>query len=202
MIDPFDADPKSYFIPYADFLASIASIFLVVAALLTLYLHDPSKHKKDADIKSPGSVMVETFWKEDVDVDTWVKSPDDRPVGYSRKDGKDFDLLRDDLGMPYERVADHHHENVFARVSPAGEYIVNLHMYASRGKAVFPIAVEVEVTIKRGDQPIENVIHTTVNLMEEGQEVTVVRFKLNQQGELIRDSINHDSIPLRESTNN
>ena len=33
----------------------------------------------------------------DVDIDLWVKAPDDIPVGYSNQGGLFFNLLRDDL---------------------------------------------------------------------------------------------------------
>lgn len=204
MRDPFGDDQNSYWIPFSDFLAGVLSIFLVVAIMLVFHLNDPKHKTQEGEIKSPGSVMVETYWKEDMDVDVWVKSPEDKPVGYSRKQGKFFDLLRDDLGFQYELVAGRHHENVFARNTVAGEYVVNLHMYGTYGRSL-PIAVEVSVQIvKHGDSEstksdIRRVIKTTINLTELGQETTVVRFSLDKEGNLIEDSISHEPMRLREN---
>lgn len=201
MSDPFGDSPTNHWIPFADILSGILAIFLVVAVLLTFHLTDPKKQAADAQIKSPGTINVLAFWKEDVDVDLWVKSPGDaRPVGYSRKQGKYLDLLRDDLGRGFERAMDRHYENVFARSSPAGEYIVNLHMYSDYFNAKFPIQVEVKVelvkqNVDKGD--VKSVISTTLNLNELGQESTVVRFSLDQNGDLVPGSVNHEPLPLR-----
>ncbi len=90
MNDPFGQDSSSLWIPFADFLAGVLSIFLVVAVLMVMHLTVPQKKAEDSQIKSPGSITILVTWKEDVDVDLWVKSPDDEPVGYSRKQGKFF----------------------------------------------------------------------------------------------------------------
>jgi hypothetical protein len=69
------------------------------------------------------------------------------PVGYSNKSGKVFDLLRDDLGMAQD-MTDSNHEVAYSRGAPAGEYVVNVHMY--RGVNVtYPIPVKVIVMVKR-----------------------------------------------------
>lgn len=206
--DPFGEDNNSYWIPYADFLAGVAMIFLVVAALMLFHITDPNKKNKTDEIKSPGTVMVEAFWKEDADVDLWVKSPGDIPVGYSRKNGKYFDLLRDDLGRKWEKGGQMHHENAYTRNAPEGEYIVNLHQYSNLSKSSYPIEVEVIVQIvKQVAEPIETqntpitkIMRTTVPLISEGQQTTVIRFRLDDKSEVIQDSINHDQIPLREAT--
>ena len=48
----------------------------------------------------PGNITVEVRWPDeiDADIDLWVEAPGDRPVGYSNKGGRIFNLLRDDLG--------------------------------------------------------------------------------------------------------
>lgn len=203
MRDPFDNDHHSYWIPFADFLAGVLSIFLVVAVMLTLHLTNP-KTAKTGDITSPGAVLVEIYWKEDVDVDLWVKSPgDDRPVGYSRRQGVYFDLLRDDLGFPGDKVADRHHENAYARSAPPGEYDVNIHMYSIRGltDSVFPIKVDVAVQLvnnnTREEKTITDVIHTKLSLIALDQEATVIRFRLDADGQIVPGSVNYEPIPLR-----
>lgn len=205
MFDPFDEEHHNSWIPFTDFMASVLAVFLVVAGLLLFHLQDPTKKANEGDIRSPGTVMVETFWKPDVDVDTWVKSPDDRPVGYSRKQGKYFDLLRDDLGMEFERSGQIHHENIYARSAPPGEYIVNLHMYSNRDIASNPYPIQVEVTVQLvksnpGKEPVKTVIKSTVTLTHLKEEVTVVRFRLDENADIVPGSITHDQIPLREDS--
>jgi hypothetical protein len=199
--DPFDNGSHNYWIPFADFLAGVLAIFLVVAILLTFHLTE-AKKSRDADITSPGSIIVEIVWKEDVDVDLWIKSPDDVPVGYSRKQGKYIDLLRDDLGRQYERIGDHHEENAYARATPPGEWIINLHMFSNRADAPYPIHVDVVTTIAQkggdGKDASKKDIKTSVDLVTSGQEITVMRFRLDSDANLVVDSVNNnEQTPLR-----
>jgi hypothetical protein len=200
MSDPFDNGHHNHWIPFADFLSGVLSIFLVVSILLTFHLTE-AKKTNDADIASPGSIYVDVTWKEGVDVDLWVKSPHDVPVGYSRKGGLYIDLLRDDLGRDMERVGDHHEENAFARSTPPGEWIVNVHMYANRENATYPIRVDISVTISKKDsnqkEASKKVIKATVELTKLGQEITVMRFKIDGNADLIDGSVNDTQIPLR-----
>jgi hypothetical protein len=205
MFDPFNDEHHNSWIPFTDFMAGVLAVFLVVAGLLLFHLQDPNTKTKEGDIHSPGTVMVETFWKPDCDVDTWVKSPDDIPVGYSRKSGKYFDLLRDDLGMEFERAAGMHHENVYSRNAPPGEYIVNLHMYSSRSLSEQPYPFEVEVIVQvvrpaedgTTNPPTKTVIKTKISIDHEGEEVTVVRFQLDDKANVVPGSISHEQIPIR-----
>jgi hypothetical protein len=202
MSDPFNNDSHSHWIPFADTLAGILAIFLVVAVLLTFHIQVEKKNH-EADIVSPGAISVVISWKEDVDVDLWLRSPGDNPVGYSRKQGLYIDLLRDDLGRDFERVGDHHEENAYARSTPPGEWIVNLHMFANRSGAAFPIKVAVSVTIaKKGQDQKETskrVINATAFLTSEGQELTVIRFKIDGNADLVAGSVNDEQIPLRSA---
>ena len=204
MRDPFEPDRHSLWIPFADFLSGVLSVFLVVAVLLTFHLTDPAKKKQDADIATPGTINVTITWNEDVDVDLWLRSPGDASVGYSRKQGRSIDLLRDDLGWPYEKVGDHHVENAFARATPAGEYIVNLHFYMNRKDAPLPIKVDVSTVIlhKGSDNKVDRkrVLNATVNLTREGEEITVMRFRIDGNAELLPDTVNNQQIPLRSVT--
>lgn len=202
MFDPFGDRDSSYWITFFDFMSGVLAVFLVVAVLMLMHFNEQKQKNKETDIHSPGTVMVEAFWKEDADVDVWVKSPNDIPVGYSRKSGKFFDLLRDDLGRKYEKAASLHHENVYSRNAPEGEYIVNLHMYSNFESAQFPIEVEVVVQVVKtmGDNysPITRILRTKIPLTKLAEEVTVVRFRLDTDANIVPDSINHEQMPLRE----
>ena len=66
-------------------LALTGFIFMVV--LLLPFVNPPTDNSNTTD--PPGNVIVELFWdnERDVDIDLWVKAPDDIPVGYSNKGG-------------------------------------------------------------------------------------------------------------------
>ena len=73
--------------------------FISMVILLLPFVNPPTE--EESSTTPPGNVIIELFWdnKRDVDIDLWVKAPDDIPVGYSNKGGIFFNLLRDDLGI-------------------------------------------------------------------------------------------------------
>ena len=77
--------------------------FVSVVVLLLPHIN-PKAKEADPGVTAPGNVIIEAQWADglDADVDLWVRAPGDRPVGYSNKAGKIFNLLRDDLGKPLD----------------------------------------------------------------------------------------------------
>ena len=137
-------------------------------------------------------------WPDDVDadVDLWVEAPGDVPVGYSNKGGSVFNLLRDDLGHINDpgRL---NYEVAFSRGRPAGEYTVNVHLYTNKQKT-YPVEAEVYIGIKKlATAGITRISYKKVKLMEIGQETTVLRFKLDDDGDLIFGSLHDLPKPLR-----
>jgi hypothetical protein len=117
------------------------------------------------------------------------------PVGYSNKSGKVFDLLRDDLGMAQD-MTDSNHEVAYSRGAPAGEYVVNVHMY--RGVNVtYPVPVKISVNVKRDAKSSAPVATTTVQLRKPNQELTALRFRLDSTGQVVPGSVNSIFKPLR-----
>src|SRR5215813_5025723 len=74
--------------------------FILMTVLMLSVINPPAKSAEIAGEHSPGNVIVEAQWGDglDADVDLWVQAPGDKPVGYSNKSGRVFNLLRDDLG--------------------------------------------------------------------------------------------------------
>jgi hypothetical protein len=127
--------------------------------------------------------------KLDADVDLWVRAPGDVPVGYSNKSGKVFNLLRDDLGKAQD-MTDYNYEVAYSRGDPAGEYIVNAHMYRGVNVA-YPVPVKITVNVKRDSSKTATpVATTTVELRKANQELTALRFRLDSNGELVPGSVN------------
>jgi len=97
----------------------------------------------DPNIPPPGNIAVLACWPEGaIDVDLWLGAPNDKPVGYSRKSGKVWSLLRDDLGTALDETPINC-ESAFARATPAGEYVANVHCYSCTG----PTTVQVEIAL-------------------------------------------------------
>lgn len=168
--------------------------FVTIVVLLLPHLNPPVETTED--INAPGNVVIELRWPDeiDADVDLWVEAPGDTPVGYSNKGGRVFNLLRDDLGHVNDpgRL---NYEVAYSRGRPAGEYTVNLHLYTNRHR-VYPVEAEVYVGIKKlPTASISRISYKKVKLLEVGQELTVLRFKLDDDGDLISGSL-HD-LPKR-----
>jgi hypothetical protein len=200
-----DDDGADWPIVYIDFLTACLGIFIMVAGVLLPLVAPMVKSASEGDTRSPGTVRVEASWAKDMDVDLWVLAPTDRPVGYSNRAGRVFNLLRDDLGYAHEAMSGVHFENAYSRNAPAGEYVVNLHMYNHKDRPL-PVEVEVAVTVGRPPSPgessdksgqVQKVHKRKVLLHSMGQEVTVIRFRLDARGEIVPGSINSAFQPVR-----
>ena len=164
--------------------------FVAVVLLLLPHLHPPAK--AEAAIDSPGNVIVEIRWPDEMnaDVDLWVEAPGDVPVGYSNKGGNIFNLLRDDLGLRGD-ATELNYEVSFSRGVPAGEYTVNVHLYRNVG-GYETVPVTIAVSTKEDEsESAQRILATEVRLKREGEEVTAFRFKLDGDGALVTGSV-HD----------
>ena len=83
---------------FRDLILLTLTGFMSMVILLMPFIQPPSETENSS--VPPGNVIVELFWDNDrdVDIDLWVKAPEDIPVGYSNQGGLFFNLLRDDLG--------------------------------------------------------------------------------------------------------
>ncbi len=168
------------------FLALVG--FVAVVLMLLPHLNPPAKAEEE--VASPGNVIVEMRWPDeiDADVDLWVQAPGDIPVGYSNKGGRTFNLLRDDLGHMSDATK-LNYEVSYSRGVPAGEYTVNVHLYRQLND-FHPIPVDVVVSVKMSpSEPTTQILATSVLLKTLGQELTAFRFALDEAGKLREGSV-------------
>ncbi len=170
--------------------------FVAIVILLLPHLHPPTSG--DASVDPPGNVVVEIRWADGLptDVDLWVEAPGDAPVGYSNKGGEIFNLLRDDLGQITD-TTNLNYEVAFSRGVPTGEYTVNVHLYSNHAPTL-PIKVSVVASIKTDmQQSLRPLVKTDIELVKVGEELTAFRFSLDEQGNLVPDSVHNLQRPLR-----
>jgi hypothetical protein len=175
-------------------LAAIALIRLVIIALLLVFLAPITEKHSGDENRGRGNMRVEITWQtgKDVDVDLWVQAPGDKPVGWSNKSGKVFDLVRDDLGNVNNPLGVHY-EVSYARGLPAGEYIVNVHLYNNRERSYKIVPVNVMITLTKDDtgKGAQQKLWTgKINLTQIGQEVTALRFKVDNERNVVPGSLN------------
>jgi len=164
--------------------------FMVIVVLLLPHLNPPTVAEEAAP--PPGNVVVEVRWADhiDADIDLWVEAPGDKPVGYSNKGGQIFNLLRDDLGFSRD-LTGLNYEVAFSRGTPAGAYTINLHLYRNNS-GVVPITAMVSVGLKKDpNAPLQTIAEESVMLSHVGQEHTVLRLSLDDNGKLVPGSV-HD----------
>jgi hypothetical protein len=163
--------------------------FVAMVILLLPHLNPPGQAAEQTT-EPPGNVIVELRWPDelDSDVDLWVEAPGDTPVGYSNKGGAIFNLLRDDLGKRADATG-LNYEVSYSRGIPEGEYTVNVHLYRNAAN-VFPIPVTVVTSVKTSPkESARQLLASKIELMREGEELTVYRFRLSADGSLVAGSV-------------
>jgi len=182
------------------FRDTILNTFLGIIFIFILLIPfiNPPKNKETEDMKNRDEMIVEMIWDNevDIDMDVWVQAPDEPPVGFSNKRSLTVDLLRDDLGLIAD-ISSLNYEYVFVRKLKQGEYIINAHSFRWNAP-IDELKVEFIITIHRNEGKITNkeVFKRTLKFTGQGQEKTVLRFEIDEQGKVIRDSINYDFISL------
>ena len=184
-IDEFDEEPIGTVFRDVLMLALIGFVAMVIMMLP----HLSETEKESDEHRSPGNVVVEIHWPNEmpVDVDLWVQAPDDVPVGFFNQGSEQFNLLRDDLGTEGD-ATNLNYEVSYSRGIKAGEYIVNVHMYGPVPSGI-TVSVDVVVSVRQKYDTLRQVLETTVDLERRNQEETAFRFKLTGTGELISDSV-------------
>ena len=185
-LDPLDEDA------WGTVFRDVVLLALVgfVAMVILLLPHITAAKKETDESRVPGNVIVEAHWPSNlpVDVDLWVMAPGEYPVGFWNQGGPTFNLLRDDLGAEGDATSENY-EITYSRGIPAGEYIVNVHMYGPlKAGTTVPVRIVVGVK-KRYDDVLQQILKTVVRLERRNQEETAFRFQLTRDGDLVAGSV-------------
>lgn len=178
---------------YVDLLLSLLALMLSSLFFALLMAHPPAKKSQADPIKPPGQIAVSVCWPKSAnDVDTWADGPGEpKPVGYSNKSGNIWSLLRDNLG-DVDGKSPANCEAMFARETPAGEYTINIFGFALKDASV---PVHIEVSMGKSGNDMHTLINTDMDIRPR-QERTVIRFRLDEDGNLIDGSSNQVFKPL------
>ncbi len=168
--------------------------FVAMVVMLLPHIHEAEVEAQDH--KAPGNVIIEMHWPNDkpFDVDLWVQGPGDGPVGFWNKGNEVFNLLRDDLGVEGD-ATDLNYEVSYSRGIPAGEYIVNAHMYGYIPPGTI-VPVNVVVSVRTKFESTRQLLHSSIVLIRHNQETTVFSFRLTKAGDLVDDSVSTLYRPL------
>ena len=174
--------------PFYDMLFNmlIAFVFCFVVALLAF---NP-KARKSGDIPAKAEFMVTVSWPDNNpnDIDTWVQEPSGKVLWFRQRDAGLLHLDRDDRGAKNATVLVNgrefsspiRQEIVTLRGVLPGEYVVNAHCYDSKDQ----MPVDVSVTVVKVNPQAEIVFNGTQQIPAKGDERTLVRFTLDEAGQV------------------
>jgi hypothetical protein len=180
--------------PFYDMLFNmlIAFVFCFIVALLAM---NPTKSKA-GDIPAKAEYIITLSWPDNDpnDIDTWVRSPAGDVVWFRNREAGLMYLDRDDRGQSNntivvngKRVATPFRQEVVTiRGIVPGEYVVNAHYYESKEveaadtKAGQP--VDVTLSVVKVNPRAEVVFNGQHRLAKRGDEATLVRFSVRDDG--------------------
>jgi len=174
--------------PFYDMLFNmlIAFVFCFVVALMAF---NP-KARKSGDIPAKAEFMVTVSWPDNNpnDIDTWVQEPSGKVLWFRQRDAGLLHLDRDDRGAKNATVLVNgrefsspiRQEIVTLRGVLPGEYVVNAHYYDSKDQ----MPVDVSVTVVKVNPQAEIVFNGTQQIPAKGDERTLVRFTLDEAGQV------------------
>lgn len=160
--------------------------------LAVLYMNPVAKK---GIIETKAEYLVTVTWPDSVpdDVDVWVEDPTGALVWFRNRDAGLVHLDRDDRGMlndvinvnGREMVNPLNQEVVTVRGVVPGEFIVNVHYFATETGN----PVKVTVRVDRVNPTLEVAYYDTITLEKKGDEKTALRFRINEDGSI--GGINH-----------
>lgn len=188
---------------FRDLQTAIIIMLVMIIVMLMLFVKPDMKKADTESDRQRGNIRVEITWPNemDVDIDLWCQAPGDIPVGYSNKSGVVFNLVRDDLGS-YMDLTGINYEVIFSRGAPPGEYICNIHWFGNAAKlkevpVMFFVTYRPDDSTDSKSSPVK-IIQNKATLFNQGEELTVARWKIDPAGVLVPGSINSVQHPLRD----
>jgi hypothetical protein len=187
--------------PFYDMLFNmlIAFVFCFVIAILAF---NPNA-RKGGDVPAKAEFMVTVSWPDNNpnDVDTWVMEPGGKTLWFRQRDAGMLHLDRDDRGAKNNSVLVNgklitsaiRQEIVTLRGIVPGEYVVNAHYYDSGDQQ----PVDVSVMVVKVNPQAEIVYTGTQQIPRKGDERTLVRFTLDESGQVLDLSTSPKTIVQR-----
>lgn len=174
----------------------LLTLFVVMLAIAVAVIAQ-TKSKTTQD--SAGQMKIELRWTGDNDVDLWSLAPGaEKAVGYSHKVDHGMALLRDDLG-PSSDADSLDYEIATAMIVRPGLYVVNAHLFRNRDGNL-PVHLHLKVSVlPQGAKDWVEITDMKVDLTKEGKELTLIRFRLDDKGQLVPGSSNDIPTPLRDA---
>jgi hypothetical protein len=165
----------------------VGFVLLFIIAFLSI-----NPINKDADIKTKAEFVITVTWNVNSkdDVDTWLQDPTGNVLHFKQKDIGLAHLDRDDLGIINDTITlkdgriikyPHNQELTTIRGFVSGEWVLNVHMYKKRDSN----PTLVEIRMDKLNPRLETVFYKKIKMDQTWEEVTVTRFVMTEQGDII-----------------
>jgi hypothetical protein len=171
--------------PFTDLLfnALLGFTFLFLIAIMFM---NPVAKKGIIDPKAEYIITITWADNNPDDVDTWVEDPNgnliwfrNREAGLVHLDRDDRGTVNDTLNINGEEIQNPLNQEVITiRGVVPGEYIVNVHYYATETQQPLPVTVKVA----KVNPALEIVYYGETILEKKGDEKTAVRFVIDKSG--------------------
>lgn len=159
--------------------------------LIAFLLINPIAEEGKIDPRS--EFIITSSWDDEsaIDIDIWVKGPDDTIVGFPSKDGRYMVLERDDLGDTNDLIQlngdtiliQRNLETLSINAIVPGEYIVTVHNYStsvSNENEEYPTPVTIDIMDMN---PFSLDMSRTVKVRLK-EEVSVFSFMVDEDGNI------------------
>lgn len=174
-------------------------MLLAFTCLFVLAFAMMNQKKNDSNIVMKAEYLITVSWPNhlDDDVDVYIEDPYGTIVFFQSREGGLMHLDRDDTGKLNDFINtpagvatyNENREIVTLRGFSPGEYTLNVHMYRRnmhKSPATPPPTEPCPVTVQMDKlNPYSTVLLKTVELMNNGDEVTVTRFTLDNKGNVV-----------------
>ena len=177
--------------PFTDLLfnALLGFTFLFLIAIMFM---NPVAKKGIIDPKAEYIITIAWADNSPDDVDTWVEDPNGNLIWFRNREAGLVHLDRDDRGQVNDTINVNgeeiqnplNQEVVTIRGVVPGEYVVNVHYYATETEQ--PLAVTVKVS--KVNPALEIVYYGDTMLEKKGDEKTAVRFTIDKSGKVTQIS--------------
>ena len=160
--------------------------FLFIIAFLLI---KPEAKKEDFERRAEFVIVMEWNHEMPDDIDLYVQDPTGDIVSFRHPIVNFMHLDKDDLGYVNDIVynangkitkVNINREVVTIRGIIPGEYIINIHMYFKVGQEPVPVTIQIDKI-----NPYSVVLRETIELKNKGDEVTVARFSVKSNGDVI-----------------
>jgi len=188
----------------------VGFVFLFIIAFILI-----NPITKKADVPKKAEYMIVMEWPTEVsdDIDLWVKDPEGNTVSFVKKENGYMNLEKDDLGHSNDMTVDEYgnkkiiyinREVITLRGTLKGQYQVAAHVYAMRPwQAKKNIDVKdliIKVKIIKINPYREMYIGDT-NYSLKGQELSLVNFWLDKDGNFVKYNTLDNNIITRKARN-